>query len=345
MYDQLERLLDASRAIDRPAFFFFPALYANDDWSSVIFNSSLYKFDNIITSFLLTALNEKIQDNCSFIAPYSNVILLSRNLFQYIGGYNENFQGFGSEDFEFFIRAFIALDIKPLPSDLNIDLYQPTTKHFLRAEKKFTGFRNLLSLYSASISDMGYYMVHLHHSKFINEWYAKKDNKRVEFNKQVIPYLKDNTIILDMDWLKHEKTAICMITDIKKWRLFLTLRAKGYKTVRSIVESPDKENVKDLCLMHGTKDIAFLKEFCTSNHLLIEQLKKDGYCVLELDDSNLHEIGVTSFYIDEDSYSCAQCGFATYGYFTSLYNISYDLYYRIKRRLQTRFILYSNNIK
>ena len=27
------------------------------------------------------------------------------------------------------------------------------------------------------------------------------------------------------------------------------------------------------------------------------------------------------------------------------FNISYDLYYRIKRRLQTRFILYSNNIK
>lgn len=345
MYNQLERLLDASRTINRPAFFFFPALYANDEWSNAIFNSSQHKFDNTITSFILTALNEKIQDNCSFIAPYSNVILLSRNLFQYIGGYNENFKCFGSEDFEFFIRAFIALDIKPLPCNLNLDLYQPATKHFLRAGKKFTGFRNLLSLYSASISDMGYNIVHLHHRKFTNEWYAKKDNKRIEFNKQVIPYLKDNTLILNLDWLEHKKTAICVITDVKKWRPFLTLRVNGYKTVRSIVESPDKEDIKDLCLIHGTKNVAFLKEFCSSNHLFIEQLKNDGYCVLEVDDSDLYKIGVTSFCIDEDSYSCAQCGFSRYGYFTSLCNISYDLFYRIKIYLKTMSMLYRHNIK
>lgn len=136
-----------------------------------------------------------------------------------------------------------------------------------------------------------------------------------------------------------------MITDVKKWRPFLTLRVKGYKTVRNIVKDLDIENVKNLCSQHETKDIAFLKDFCNSNKLFIDQLKSNGYSIIEVDDGDLYEIDVTSFSIDEDSYSCVQCGFARYGYFTSLYNISYDLFYRIKRRLQTMFILYSHNIK
>ena len=345
MYGKFEQLLNASKAIARPAFFFFPALYANDDWSRIIFNASQNEFDTTLTSFMLRALNDKMQENCSFIAPYSNVILLSRDIFRYIGGYNENFEGFGSEDFEFFIRAFIALDIKPLPSRLNLDIYQPSTKHFLRKEKKFIGFRNLLALYSSSISDMGYNMVHLYHNKCANEWYAKKDSKRIEFNKQVIPYLKDNTLILEKDWLAHENKAICMITDVEKWRPFLALRVKGYNTIRNIVKNFDIESVKELCIKHGTTDIAFLKEFYNANRSAMDKLKSEGFHILTVDDGDMHELGITSFTIDENSYSCIRCGFSRCGYLASLYNISYDLCYRIKRYLQTKFILYSNNIR
>lgn len=338
IYDQIERLLKATKVINHPSFFFFPALYANEYWSNVIFNSSRYDIDRMITSFLMVGFNEKIKKNCHFIAPYSNTILISRDIFYYVGGYNENFDGFGSEDFEFLIRALIVLGIKPLPDKLNFDIYQPSTKHFLRSGKKFIGFRNLLSLYSASISNMGYTMVHLHHDKPSNEWYTKKDYKKVNFNRQIIPFLKDNTLILEMDWLNHEKKVICMITDIKKWRPFLVLRKKGYKTIRCIVEYIDIQNIKYLSDKHNTINIAFIKEFYNSNLEVMSKLNKDGYNIIEVDNE---DILVKDVNIDKESYSFLQCGFSKYGINMYLY----DLFYRIKIKFNTFFLLYGNNIK
>ncbi len=60
-----------------------------------------------------------------FVAPYSNVFLCRKEGFNLAGGYNENFTGHGSEDFEFLLRFAFIMEQFPLPADPTADVYSP----------------------------------------------------------------------------------------------------------------------------------------------------------------------------------------------------------------------------
>ena len=305
-YNDLEEILKIMKDINKTPFIIFPAYYANYEWSKNILNSNDKDYNKQILSFLLSSTMNNVFDHCKFIAPYSNVILLSRDLMYYIGGYNENFDGFGSEDFEFMIRAIIALNIGPLPKKIELDVYQPATKYFFMPNKGFIGFRRMLELYTFPIEIIGKKVIHLYHEKIENEWYKKKDKKRIKFNYEINKYLKKPYCILDCDWIRHKNKIICIVLDKNYWRAFLTLRCNDFFTIRYNCIKISYKICLKLSKKYNTKNFALYDLFYYQNQHLVSQLLNNGYAVYKVSDNDLKKIGINIVNIDNNYYSISR---------------------------------------
>lgn len=340
-YEEMMDILSVIKNIDKTPFFIFPAYYANKAWSEKIFSSSNELYEEVIMSFLLSSTTESVFKNCNFISSYSNVILLSKEIMYYIGGYNENFDGFGSEDFEFMIRALIAFGMHPLPFALELDLYQPATKYFFMPNKSFVGFRRLLELYTFSIECTGKRFVHLFHDKTQNEWYLKKDKKRIRLHQETYKYLKNPCCILDYDWIEHKNKIICIISDKNKWRAFLTLRCKDFYTVRYESNKLTFNDCIELSDKYNTEYFAFYEDFYNCNIDLINKLIHNKFKIYKVNNDDLKKIGVHKINIDDMSYSVSRIN--TNINYKKNYFVN-NIFYIIKRILHNKINIIKSNI-
>lgn len=170
-------------------------------------------------------------DEVEFIAPYSNVLLISKKMFNMSGGYHTAFRGHGSEDFEFFVRLATLSMFYPTPKDVRTDCYGPTKWDFWK-HREYHGFRSLNQLIASRAERAGLKIFHLWHpTSREHDWRKDNDWKRDRLNSVLNTYLGNNFNLLSTDGLKRGKTAVCICKDRDAWGYFIPLRAHGYDIV------------------------------------------------------------------------------------------------------------------
>ena len=306
-FERIEKFIDAQNKTS--IFFSFPVYHANEEISKKIFEETdIHNYDKKLLQFFTKALSCKTKQLCDFIAPYSNVILTSRNIFFYLGGYNENFTGYGSEDFDFMIRAMLALNITPLPSKILEDSYRPASKEFFFL-RPYRGFRRLLEAYTFQVESAGFRFIHLYHPKGTTVWHKNRDKQRVALKRELQSVIQSPFLLLDKDWLPHSRKIVCILTDIQRWRLFLTLRCHDFQTVRYTGKLA-VQDIDSFCQNRHILAIAFSDDIYSNKYTydLAENLKKLNYNVKILSNQELDKLGIFPLHIHEESYQSSRLG-------------------------------------
>lgn len=175
-----------------------------------------------------------------FVAPYSNIFLINKRLFEIAGGYDPSFRGHGSEDFEFFIRLSQFTNYLPLPDSVEVDEAGPLTSQFTSA-RRFRGFRVLSSMIGLPGLLHGLKTFHLNHPRAPeSEWLSKNDWKREKMKSVLDRYAMNSKHLLEMDGLQREKNVICVCIHAEHWGYFIPLRALGYKIIPLFSDSVEK---------------------------------------------------------------------------------------------------------
>lgn len=195
-----------------------------------------------------------------YVAPYSNVFLISRKMFSLVGGYDTTFRGHGSEDFEFLLRFCIHAGVLPLPKKAEKSLFSPLDASFYHA-KAYEGFRRLFELLSQPTEGTGIKAFHLHHPRAREqEWYTSGDKKRQQFRLATEKYLDHHHQLLAADHLDRGKTIACLCRNRDTWGYFLPLRLLGYRilpvfddgkeTVGEILSGLEREDIDDIAIFN-----------------------------------------------------------------------------------------------
>ncbi|MDX1948885.1 MAG: glycosyltransferase [Rickettsiales bacterium] len=245
--DVFARLVKDANALDlhnnRMMMLNFPVYHLSKKSTDIINNyndnsKKSQEFIKIKTQATLDFSNKLVD----FVAPYSNIFFCHKTLFEVVGGYNENFRGHGSEDFEFLIRYAIISDIWKKPEKIDKDFYGPLKSSFYSL-KTYEGFRQLFSLISFHAEINGYATFHLHHDKPNNlAWVKSNDWKRSKFYKELNEYIENNEKLLSIDFIHKEKNIICLIEHFNNWKYFIFLRSLGYKLMPIYKYSQNEEN-------------------------------------------------------------------------------------------------------
>lgn len=184
-----------------------------------------------------------------FVAPYSNVFLINRKMFSLTGGYNTDFRGHGSEDFEFLLRLCLHSAHLPLPPDAAEDLYGPLRNEFYMA-RPYRGFRRLFELMAHPSETLGLKVFHRHHPRAKEgAWYSTGDRRRERFKSAVSRYVDSHHRLLSVDYLSRAKKVACLCKNVDTWGYFVPLRLVGYETVPILDDGP--ETIAEL-----TRDLA-----------------------------------------------------------------------------------------
>ncbi len=172
-----------------------------------------------------------------FIDPSSNFFVCHRDFYDLIGGYNEEFRGHGSEDYEFLLRFALWSGQFPLPSAPTEDLFGPLREGFY-GPKTFRGFRRLGNLISYHAEVAGLRIAHLHHprARTTDSWYQDNDWKRTRFHDQTEPFMKERCRLLSYDWMPREKTALVLLKHDWHYEFYLPLRSAGYRLIPATVK-------------------------------------------------------------------------------------------------------------
>lgn len=186
------------------------------------------------SSFLLEVASRGVYVNpnseLEFIAPYSNVLMCHRQFYDYIGGYNENFRGYGSEDFEFLLRFATHSGQFPLPKVPHMDLFGPLRDSYYLEVKGYKGFRRLAELVGFLAEAHGLRMMHLHHTKDNKDsWRKHNDVTRTRLESQFQAFHQRKSRLLDYDWMPRPKRALVLLKHEEHFAYFLPLRLCGYR--------------------------------------------------------------------------------------------------------------------
>lgn len=172
------------------------------------------------------AASDKAED--AYVVPYSNVFMMHRNLFSMVGGYDENFRGHGSEDFEFFLRLAMHTGHLPLPPSRTEDLHGPHSEEFFEA-RPYAGFRRLFELMAQPTESLGLKVLHLWHERQLpSDWYRHRDRGRGRFNAAIARYVDAPHALLGIDHLARAQRLLCCCDDPADWTLFVPLRLAGF---------------------------------------------------------------------------------------------------------------------
>lgn len=165
-----------------------------------------------------------------FVAPYSNIFLITKEFFDLSGGYCDEFRGHGSEDFEYLIRLGILSSNVPIANNLTKDFYGPLKESFF-AIQDYSGFRRFVEVLTAPSESLGLRCYHVWHPnpKEQGYWTANNDWKRERFNSVLERYYPKIEHILNVDFHPRDKKALCIFNDKKSWGYFLPLRLAGYQ--------------------------------------------------------------------------------------------------------------------
>lgn len=191
------------------------------------------------TAFGETALTE-------FVAPYSNVYLCRKDGFSLAGGYDENFAGHGSEDFEFLLRYALIMGRYPLPARPASDVHRPSGASFFH-QHEYEGFRALFGAMSFPAESSGLAAFHLRHpTRSAEDWQTKGDRRRDVFRARVGPYLEDKRALIDRDWLPRPKQLLVMAGAESQSALWLAFRLAGYRLRLATETEASSLNLKDV---------------------------------------------------------------------------------------------------
>jgi predicted glycosyltransferase involved in capsule biosynthesis len=198
---------------------------------------------------------EKFGRKTDFIAPYSNIFLINRRLFDIAGGYDPSFRGHGSEDFEFFIRLSHFTNYLPLPESIEADEAGPMTPQFA-SPRRFRGFRVLSSMIGLPGLLHGLKTYHLHHPRLPQgDWLASNDWKRERMKEALARYSASAKHLLEIDGLPREKKALCVCIHEEHWGYFVPLRALGYAIIPIFSDSVEKIEAAASKLANGEADV------------------------------------------------------------------------------------------
>ena len=211
---------------------FLPVYHLTEKATNCFFDfSQRQKKDEYLERISFESISEGYGNNFMFIAPYSNVYLITKEFFELSGGYCNIFRGHGSEDFEYLIRLGIFSSNIPLPASLNKDWYGPLKESFWQSQLDYSGFRKYVEALTIPSELQGLKTFHLFHESPSKEgyWTAHNDWKRQNFNKIIDNYYPNMENIILQDYIERPKKALCIFSDKKQWGYFVPLRLYGYK--------------------------------------------------------------------------------------------------------------------
>ncbi len=140
-----------------------PAVYLTSAASSQVFadgglNGS---YPRVVQALLLEdpkgGPNNKVVEH---YAPASGVLALRRDLALQVGGYDEEFTGWGGEDRDFVFRLLAINPKLPLPA-----AFATTESWNLNDTLVFQGWRSLHRIHGEFMARLGLYAMHLHHER------------------------------------------------------------------------------------------------------------------------------------------------------------------------------------
>lgn len=157
-YKELLDLLLSSKLIDNnDNFISIPVIYLKENLSSrLIEDANIYLKDEI-----LDLLNRGEHDGFEFYMPASSVILLNRNYYLSIGGYNENFVKWGLEDLEYAYRLTRLSKTFFTPKNFK----ELVTSPEFSKQTKYTGWRAQFRLHGEWALRKNLFLFHIFHSK------------------------------------------------------------------------------------------------------------------------------------------------------------------------------------
>jgi predicted glycosyltransferase involved in capsule biosynthesis len=167
--------------------------------------------------------------SANYVDPQSNFLLIRRDFFDYTGGYNARFRGYGSEDFEFLLRVAQLQGAYPMP-DAPLDAgLGPRSAEFF-AERPYRGFRRLFELMSIEAELAGLRIAHLDHprERAGNPWLEAWDRKRERFYTEASEVLSVRDALLRYDFLPRKKCAVVLLESPLAVDLALPLRLLDY---------------------------------------------------------------------------------------------------------------------
>jgi len=163
----------------KEAFTIYPCLYLSEAKTKEIEKKGLNDkiFDEIKMHYL-----EGFNDEVLYLAVNTSTILVNKDHFFNIGGYNEVFKGHGYEDFELIHRLYLAYPIVKRELDYATDFKTPFPYYY-------KGFRKYFAYYALPNFFKGRYTLHLWHPRPLTKKYYR--HREVNF-KYFLKYLENS---------------------------------------------------------------------------------------------------------------------------------------------------------
>lgn len=283
----------------------FPVIHLAENISKDFEELEPLDKEKYIRSLDYYSLQAEFKKEIEFIAPYSNILFMHKNLYELSGGYCDIFRGHGSEDFEYLIRLGYLTSDLPKPKNLNKDFYGPLKESFWNAST-YEGFRKYLEALTFTSAYLGYKTYHMWHPKPSEKgyWTNNNDWKRERFNKVLGIYLQNEEKILEIDYLVRNKKALCLMNDIDQWGYFLPFRAQGYALEVASSSNQAEINQAYKKILRREVDLVCIFNPYMKSH-------KDYYALIELAKENSIPVKIiergalpnTIYYANEVSYN------------------------------------------
>ena len=201
-----------------------------------------------------------------FIAPYSNNFLCTRDFFHIAGGYDSNFRGYGSEDFELMIRLAKHTRSVSLPSGLDLDCQSPLHDSFLQP-RPYIGFRRLGEAISFRAEAAGLKVFHLWHpTPHDDPWRIFSDRKRNRLRSSVSKYIDCPLSLASVDHLSRPLSLLYVCIDPVHIAYALPFRALGYNI--TIIPDDSKKQIDRAKKLLSTNQVDAFMMFgsCIESH-------------------------------------------------------------------------------
>lgn len=228
----------------------------------------------------------------SYVDPSSNFFVIRRDFFELTGGYNENFRGHGSEDFEFFLRLSHFTNQFPLPSASRRNLYSPVEPTFF-GHKRYRGFRRYMELMAYQAECAGLRIAHLDHPRGAGTWYRHGDIGRQRLEAEIQGFLQQPSRLIDRDWMPRAKDLLVLLKHERQYQYFLSLRLKGYRLHLMQVGDPESEARGTRLIEDGAVDgVAVFNPYMGSHKALapwVELTRRRGIPLTVVDRGMLPE--------------------------------------------------------
>lgn len=205
----------------------FPIIHLSKKETETFFNlSSKLDKDKFLYNTATIAPYLTFGDKIEFLTVYSNAILVSIDTFRVSGGYNLNFKGYGSEDFEYMISQSFIFNNIPLPKKFYFDK-NPIKQFYLK--KEYTGFRAYLEYIFFINFTNGIKCFHLYHEKpkALGYWTKFNDKNKINLFKTLKNYSNRLTLI-NRDFI-NKKNCLYMYSNDIELALVFFYRILGYK--------------------------------------------------------------------------------------------------------------------